>query len=1258
MDDSKNRASIVPNPGTTTGAGINPSAGNINDNKNIGGFQGEAPVCVVGIGASAGGLEAISELLRKLPDSTGMAFVIIQHLSPDYKSMLSEILCKYTMMPVIQAEDGIRLEKNTVYLIPPKYNMEVRQGTLVLHEYVHTRVVNHPVDIFLRSLANEYESKAVAVILSGTGSDGTNGIRRVKENGGMIIVQRPESAKFDGMPRSALQTGFADMSLGPQAIAEELTHIAVSMSSGTVGMSDEELLNKIYSILKKVSNVNYTYYKKTTIARRIERRMVVNHVENLYEYVDMLRTNNEEAASLAKDVLIGVTGFFRDPECFEALKEKVVKPLVSSDESGKPIRVWVTGCSTGEEAYSVGILFSEAMEELECKRPVKIFATDLDKEAILAASKGLYGENIIEDVSAQRLSHYFIKRNNQYMVSRELRKMIVFAPQNVFQDPPFGKLDLICCRNMMIYFQPVLQKDLFAIFHTALNDNGYLFLGRSETVSGFGDIFNTISANEKIYIHNASGQAPSDVHLRYHVPPIDGDFINQDQQKQDADRAQDDGELKLRVLEEYMPPCILVDEKNVIRHTFGDCKNFMHFPHGKAEYDLFGSITDDLKISVSTALKSVRDRGERVTLDDIRIHGESEETIIAMTVAPIDNRFGEVSEYVALVFMQKGSDQIPDGAVKYDINQAASQRISDLEKELVQSQGDLKNTVSELETVNEELQAANEELLTANEELQSSNEELQSVNEELYTVNSEYQEKLNEVTSLNNDISNFLASTLVGVIFLDEKLQIRRFTNYISQEFNIMDQDIGRPLRFMAYNFINVDIMEISSMVLTRLVPVEQMVVTASGKSYFMRVSPYRTQDNKILGLVITFVDTTPKDVDSKDMNEIRSELEEAQRANREKDSFLSRMSHDMRTPLNVIMGASELLIAGGDLDPELERKIKIIRDNGAYLRGVINDILETSQINAGKMEIFPIPTVETEFLNSIVPLLGDSAEMKSITLTSRFNGASSRSLLMDGNHMLQVLVNIISNAIKFTGEGGKIDFVVNISTLDNGKVRHEYIISDTGCGMSESFMSRMFEPFEQESPYRTGINGGTGLGLFIVRKIIDAMNGTIKCESAIGLGTTFTVDVEYAVAGESVDASESVTEEEERMIMAGKRVLICEDQSINAAIAAEMLKRIGIVPEIAENGREAVEKYENHQAGYYSAILMDIRMPEMNGREATVAIRSKNREDSKSIPVIAMTADTFSNDRDGCISAGMNDCIYKPIEMQSMYAILYKYLK
>lgn len=1216
----------------------------------------EAPSIVVGIGASAGGLEAIQELLKKLPDNTGMAFVIIQHLSPDYKSMLSEILCKFTMMPVLQAENNQIMERNTVYLIPPKYNMEVKNGRLVLHAYIHTHVINHPIDIFFRSLANEYETKAIAVVLSGTGSDGTNGIRTIKEQGGVILVQRPETAKFDGMPRSALSTGFSDLSLSPEDIAGELTRIAETIESETTGMTNEELLNKIYSILKKVSNVNYTYYKRTTVTRRIERRMVVNHIASLYDYVNYLLQHNDEAATLAKDVLIGVTSFFRDPECFEVLKESVVKPLLKKYESGGVIRVWVAGCSTGEEAYSIAILFMEAEEELNIHPLVKIFATDLDKDAIMTAGKGQYGENIIEDVSAQRLSQFFTKKNKNYIVSRELRKMVVFAPQNVFQDPPFGKLDLISCRNMLIYFQNNLQKDLFAIFHMSLNDGGYMFLGRSEAVSGCGDIYSPLCSNEKIFIHNSNGHAPKDVAIKYHVPPIDGDISTPAiyAEKSTSGKNNDD-EVNLDILERFLPPCLVVDEQNIIRHLFGDCNDFLHITAGKGEMNLFNMLIDDLKIAVSTVLKSAKEEKKQVSYDRVPVHTRSNEMEIAVVATPIKNKKENENSFFAIVFLNQNKTDEIQNVAHYDVNEAAAKRISDLEDELSRSQIDLKKTVSELETVNEELQATNEELLTANEELQSSNEELQSVNEELYTVNAEYQEKLSEVTALNNDISNFLSSTMVGIIFLDDELQIRKFTEYVSNEFSVMEHDIGRPIRFMNYNFINVDLVELCQQVAEKLVPVETDVLAASGKKYFMRISAYRTSEKKIVGLVLTFVDTSEQLKHDNDSSTVQQELLREKIENREKDSFLSRISHDVRTPLNAIMGTTQLMQLDADRSTGDMEQLKVIETNVNYLLGIFNEILETSRIKSGKVSIQLSPVDEYGFLENIISVIDNDAEKKGITLTAVLGEDDNRYIMLDKDHMSRVLVNLLGNAIKYTPEGGKVDFNVKTKVIEGNKVVHEYTISDNGVGMSQQFQSRMFQPFEQEAEMKRDHVNGQGLGLYIVKTLIDAMKGDIKWKSVQNQGTTFTVTMTYDICPENQLGL--MSQNKALDALKGSKVLVCEDQSINADIVRMMLSEMGVSCDVASNGRQGVEMFDNSSVGEYSAILMDLRMPVMDGREATIAIRAKKRKDAKNVPVLFMTADVFEDDRADMLQSGGNDFIYKPVDMQELYRKLCTYI-
>lgn len=818
---------------------------------------------IIGIGASAGGLEALQQFLANMSSSSNLSFVVVQHLSPDYKSLLAEILAKHTKMNVVQVENEMMILPNRVYLIPPKNNMVIKNGHLLLKEYVHSGI-NHPIDVFFNSLADEMKERSIAVILSGTGTDGTNGIKAVKEAGGLVIVQEPSSSKFDGMPRSAINTGLVDFILTPHQIADEILNYvnypAVVNDEHFQIFSDEEMLTKIYLMLKQVSKIDYTHYKRTTILRRIERRMVVTHQETLRGYVNFLNEDADESKILAKEILIGVTNFFRDASYFETLKQTAIINILTHTPVTEPIRIWSAGCSTGEEAYSIAMLFNEAMNELEIKREIKIFATDVDTDAVEFAGKGIYGENIIDDISIERLQRYFIRKGDNYIINKEIRKMIVFAPQNVFQDPPFGKLDMIVCRNVMIYFQPVLQKNLFSIFNSALKNGGFLFLGKSETAGEFSEVFMPICPLEKIYKHNIDGRAPDLVPITYSTPKVypAQAYENDDFRKEKAFINSD--EPYVEFLEDFMPPAVVINDSNNLVHIFGDFGKFLYMTKGEVNLNIFRLITDKLSLVVSTALNKARIEKSQVTYTDICVtNTEGKDVVIDLTVAPFISKRGMDLGLTAIIFGCK-EDKKRDGFVEqYDINKTAAQRIIDLEHELQDSQEHLKATIGELETVNEELQAANEELLTANEELQSSNEELQSVNEELYTVNAEYQQKLEELTDLNNDMSNFLSSTMIGILFIDNSLNIRKFTDYIAREFSILEYDIGRPLQILSHNFLDIDLVCDANVVLKNLTSIEREIHAVNDKRYTMRISPYRTTDNSIKGLVITIIDSLIK---------------------------------------------------------------------------------------------------------------------------------------------------------------------------------------------------------------------------------------------------------------------------------------------------------------------------------------------------------------------------------------------------------------
>lgn len=832
---------------------------------------------VIGIGASAGGLEALQQFFQNMPGNSGLSFVVIQHLSPDYKSLMADILGKHTEMEVLQAENGMEIKPDTVYLIPPKHNMTLKDGRLYLTEFIHG-MLNHPIDVFFVSLAKEQKERAIAVVMSGTGSDGTSGIKAVKENGGLVIVQNPDTAKFDGMPKSVINTGLADFILSPDEIVDEILNFTnyptiIRPQEKEVLFSDEETFTQIYAILKKVSGIDFTNYKRTTVLRRIERRMVVTHSPSLGGYVELLKSSAEEAGILVKEILIGVTNFFRDPAFFEKLKQRVICSIVERAGEKDPIRVWSAGCSTGEEAYSLAILFREVLDEMNLQRDVKIFATDVDAKAIEQAGKGVFTESILDDVSADRLARFFTKKNDQYIISKEIRRMIIFAPHNMLSDPPFGKLDLISCRNVMIYFQPVLQRTLFAIFHSALKNGGYLFLGKSETAGEYSNVFRTVCSAEKIYLHKGEGKVDEFIPPSFHIPNVHTVSLKTSSA---ADRETGDYTLEstyTQFLESFLPASVVLNEANNVIHFFGNYQDYLSIAPGKATFNFFSMIHKDLSLVASTALNRCRSEQNTVTYTGISMDGPSGRRTVNLTVSPVPGNRQEETGLVAVLFTETG--EIPPEGIteKYDVDTTAARRIADLEQELHESQNDLKSTIGELETVNEELQAANEELLTANEELQSSNEELQSVNEELYTVNTEYQQKLDELTMLTNDLSNFLSSTMIGILFVDSNLNIRKFTEYVGREFQLMEHDVGRSFQIFAHSFPDEDIVRDARDVLKNLVPIDREVTAMNGRYYTLRIAPYRTTENSIRGLVLTIIDSLGVDRDRQDEKQKEKDL-------------------------------------------------------------------------------------------------------------------------------------------------------------------------------------------------------------------------------------------------------------------------------------------------------------------------------------------------------------------------------------------------
>ncbi len=596
--------------------------------------------------------------------------------------------------------------------------------------------------------------------------------------------------------------------------------------------------------------LDFTHYKRSTVVRRIERRMVVTHSATLSDFASLLEIDEREAKALGREILIGVTRFFRDEESFQKLKYKAIYDILARTSERETIRVWVAGCSAGEEAYSVAILFREAMDEQNIRRQVKIFATDVDMQSVEIASKGVYPESIVDDVSADRLMRFFEIGGESYHIVNEIRKMIVFAPHNLFTDPPFGKLDLVSCRNVMIYFQPVLQKTLFGIFHSALKDGGYLFLGKSESANDVSDVFVPVCGTERIYAHLGEGKMPDSVQAAYSVqiPPtptsVSAALHDIREDGEDADK------LYSTFLERFLPPSVVIDENNQAVHFFGDYAPYLSISPGKASFSIFNLVHEDLSLAASTAISRCRGDEKAVTYTDIAVRADDGVRHVDMTVQPLWEYSPQLLGMIALVFTDHSTRVVEEGeSERYDIEKTAARRIAYLENELQNTQNELKASISDLETVNEELQAANEELLTTNEELQAANEEL-------YTVNAEYEQKLDELTDTTNDLTNFLSSTMIGILFLDDNLNIRKFTEYVGREFNIMAHDVGRSIQIVAHLFQDIGIVEDAEAVLRSLMPIDKEVTTVDGKNYTLRIAPYRTTENSIEGFVLTIIDS------------------------------------------------------------------------------------------------------------------------------------------------------------------------------------------------------------------------------------------------------------------------------------------------------------------------------------------------------------------------------------------------------------------
>jgi two-component system CheB/CheR fusion protein len=814
---------------------------------------------IVAIGASAGGLEAIHEFFDSMVDTPNISFILIQHLSPDYKSLLVELVSRHTNMKVSEAEDSKEIEKKCIYVIPNTKLITIQNDQLKLSQKKNDRSPNNAVDIFLYSLAKEKKNKAIAVILSGTGTDGTKGTEAIKKEGGLVIVQDPATAKFDGMPNSVITAGNADFILPPAAICDEILNYISPPSSFLYGSEkkDDHFLKTIFDLVRQESGVEFHYYKTPTILRRITRRMMQGNFSSPDNYVTFLKEHKDETRQLGQDFLIGVTRFFRDGEAFALLREKVIKPVIETKTDDEPIKIWVTACSTGEEAYSIAILVNEMLEANPKQLSIKIFATDIDEEAIQFASVGEYPLSIEKDVDARLLKKYFVAGPKGYTIIPRIRKQIVFAKHNIIKDPPFIKNDLVSCRNMLIYISPALQQRIFSLLLFAAGKEGYIFLGPSENSALMKKDVREINNRWKIYQKTGESKPGYYHHAGNTDTHVSGAGRTRLGSKPRDTRSQsmlwDD--FREVVMEDLYYVALYIDANFDIRETIGNYEKFLDLPRKQLRLNLLQMMPSNVSLLLSAEVRKSEKTGQKGQLRSVRFKKGKEIINLEIFIRP--GLQDPANPYTMVVMRETGRVE-PEAANGFpEENGKTEEYVYALESELNETKNHLQLAVEDLETTNEELQSTNEEMLSANEELQSSNEELQSVNEELITLNTEHQMKIKELLELNDDLNNYFRSTDIAQVFLDSDLRIRKFNPASVRMINFIETDTGRPLTHISNNIRSENLLSDVMTVIKKGSPMEKEVQLNNGKNLLMGIMPYLTHEGKNDGAIISFVDIT-----------------------------------------------------------------------------------------------------------------------------------------------------------------------------------------------------------------------------------------------------------------------------------------------------------------------------------------------------------------------------------------------------------------
>ena len=1209
----------------------------------ISGVAQAADFLVVGIGASAGGLEACSKLLDGLSADSGMAFILVQHLDPTHESLMVSLLASHTKMNVLQANEGMLIEPGHLYVIPPGTYLSVAKGYLHVAPPQARHGARLPFDYFLQSLALDYGARAACIILSGTGADGSIGLKAIKDAGGLVIAQEPTEAGFNGMPQSAIATNLVDQVLSVGTMPGALQKFskrktpALNTEQPSQVEATKNWMPEIVDLMRTKSTHDFSRYKLGTLQRRTERRMAMLGIaqNDVDVYLQLLRKDSNEIDTLANDLLINVTNFFRDPKVFEHLSAKIIHDLVVKQPPDQPLRIWSVGCSTGEEIYTLAMLFREQLTLQKRNIKIQLFASDVDADAVASARDGLYPESIETEVTADRLQRFFNRENAGYRVSQELRSMVIFTVQDVLSDPPFAKLDMISCRNLLIYLQPEAQSKVIALFHFALRNNGILLLGSAETVGGADGQFEIVSKPDRIY--RRIGQNRPGELLFLMGSPDSPPLARLPITNPTAPRPAAFAEICQKfVMANYTPATVLINQKYDCLFTLGPTNDYLSLAPGITNNNILEMARDGVKSKLRSAIQMAMQENKRILLGGGRMKNDDKTTCFSVLVEPVKS---EGQDLLLVCFAEETKLEVAAGA---DIIPENSSRISELEQELITTQTELKIAIRNLEFSSEEQKAINEEASSVNEEYQSSNEELltskeelQSLNEELTALNSQLQETLERHRIDSNDLQNVLYSTDVATIFLDPDLKIRLFTPATKLLFNVIPTDIGRPLTDLSSLATLPDMLSDANAVLKTHQPVEREIETKSGAWYIKRILPYRASDGSIAGVVITFNDITER---RRIADALAIAERQAQVANLGKTRFLAAASHDLRQPLQTLVLLHDML-AKNVTTEKAKKLVERLDETVGSMTGMLNALLDINQIEAGTVVTEKTTFQINELLQRMHGEFAFHAQAQGLTLN-----VVPCSLLIntDARLLEQMIRNLVSNALKYTKTGK----VLLGCRRQKDKISIE--IWDTGIGIPVKEQQAIFDEYHQLDNSARERSRGLGLGLSIVKRLGILLDHRVTVRSQHGHGSGFSIEVKLPPAVPTLKREILPNERPtEPKIIDQKKlsILVVEDDlSVNELLLL-LLEGEGHNVATALDGNRALELVAEENLSI-DILITDFNLPNgMDGLELAANLRTRLK---RQLPTIVLS---------GNISTGLlreiaeQHCVHlnKPVKLEKL---------